>query len=305
MFSKAFAGLFLVHATQAHSIAQYGTEWCYHAEQATGASCLTPDQWNITGNNFDFCGFKSNSPVDIVNSGIAGFKDSMLEDLNINWYNGSATVTTQNLGYATALVGDTSPLNTMSVQGGPLDYRYNFDKMLIRTPSEHKMHGKFKKAELQLLYNKEGEAEPWHVSNGLVQVSIMVNRGKHNNEIQKIIDMYNNSATCVDCANTMPVLNFTMSELFPKHYYKDYYTYEGSQAMPPCHQSVVHIIFKHTITMSRDQLYFFTDIQMDTNGNKQGENTRPIVDRHHRMISRSYGKTGCGRRSGGLSGFGR
>jgi len=208
------------------------------------------------------------------------------------------------------------PSTPTHMHGGPLTEDYILNRISFKggKKSEHHVNGNHKRLEIQFVhYRQSAFTTCQDLDNvvdqhkGLVIMSVLVNRGKANIEVQKIIDSMNRTVNGVHLASygapTTSAQNFSLAGILPKHYYKSFYTYQGSLSAPPCTQSVTWIVPKHYITMSSDQLYFFSEILSGAHG-VYGANYRLEQPMGPRMVSRSFGSSGRGNNNLPFGGLG-
>jgi len=111
-------------------------------------------------------------------------------------------------------------------------------EMLVRSPSEHDIQGKFTPLELQLTHAlADGK---------LVIVSVFVTEGRSNLALQTLIDHFPKAV------NDKPSATLDWQLLLPGTF--DYYAYSGSLSTPPCTEGVEWRILKTPIEASKDQI---------------------------------------------------
>jgi carbonic anhydrase len=112
-----------------------------------------------------------------------------------------------------------TPRNPLIAREGETTYRLK--EMLIRSPSEHHVDGKFYMLEIQMMQEDD--------YNQLAYFSIFIEQGDFNPAIQQIIDHY-------PVANQINKTTIDWQKLLPKK--RNYYAYVGSLPYPPCTQGV-------------------------------------------------------------------
>lgn len=322
MLSRVACGFLLVAAASAAAHTQTSPYWPYMLTEAEfNAFSYNQDEgvimgqrhWNLT---YPECGLPFQSPVNMRSSYTSGKKDRDLPDIEYQYTNNTNVFMHNNGKWLDVFTSPPdiacvfqapAPSTDSHFHGGPLMEEYTLRQLTFKggRKSEHRVNGNSKRLEIQFVHYKTSGFTSCteldhsvHEEKGLAIMSVLVNRGKANIEIQKIIDAMNTTTSGFDLwkagVPTPTAFNFSLAGILPKQYYKSFYTYQGSLTAPPCTQSVTWIVPKHYITMSADQLYFFTDILATADGTPIGDNYRLEHSMGPRMVSRSFGGSGNG-----------
>ncbi len=118
---------------------------------------------------------------------------------------------------------------------------YRLVKFQYHSPSEHAIMNVHYPLELQFVHvNDKGET---------VIMTTLVNIGQHNASIQKLID---HLPSAMSRSSKDKLAGFNVSGLISKN---NFYTYTGSQTMPPCSEKVAWLIGTKSIKASSAQVY--------------------------------------------------
>ncbi|KAF0286929.1 Carbonic anhydrase-related protein 10 [Amphibalanus amphitrite] len=245
-----------------------------------------PAYWGVFNSDWHFCARgRQQSPIDIDPYKL--LFDPLLRPVHLDRVQtrGLLNNTGRLLMFRTEDGDGWPPLN---ISGGPLLYTYQLAEIHIHfginnsTGSEHKIHGYYFPAEVQLygfnsdLYKTMSEAvlRP----QGIVAVSIMVQVG-HRDPI---------GSTCA-------IQDLLVRDLLPQT--KHYITYEGSTTLPGCWETATWVLSNKPIYLSPAELHRMQGL---VQGSKEetkgllGNNRRPLQQAHHRTVRTNINFPGAG-----------
>lgn len=137
--------------------------------------------------------------------------------------------------------------------------RYRLKEMLIRTPSEHDVHGNFYPMEIQLFHESDDKK--------LLMVSVFIQSGEPNSALQSIIDHFPKKyGEKTNADLSWPALLPSKTD--------GYYAYRGSLATPPCTEGMEIRILKIPVEASSEQLQWLA-----SKLKRNARNAQPILIR--------------------------
>ncbi|VAW36133.1 Carbonic anhydrase, alpha class [hydrothermal vent metagenome] len=209
-----------------------------------------PSQWGSMLAEYSACGKgKRQSPIDIT-----GITEAELTPLKFRYRN-SKNLTILNNGHAIQVNQRKSSL--LYLDGTEFDLL----QVHFHSPSEHTIDGKSSPMEAHFVHaDKEGN---------LAVVGVMIKVGSHNTTLDDIWPVMPKVKGKKKLA-----ISYDIDELLPTD--KSYYRYAGSLTTPPCTESVIWLVLKSPIEISKDQLKTYRAILNDTN--------RPIQERNNRLV---------------------
>ena len=100
------------------------------------------------------------------------------------------------------------------------------------------------------LYSSPGEAVQSSSHDGLTVLGIFLKIGRHNDELQKIVEHLNE----IQLKGQKASLNETLDlrGLFPN--VSNYWAYKGSLTTPPCTECVQWVVFQEAVEISSEQV---------------------------------------------------
>ena len=235
--------------TIAHQI-EGATHWTYNGDDG-------PENWSSLDADFDVCGGGPyQSPVELMAVGASWHDDSLAFDYGV------PEVDVLNNGHTIQInleEGDEAHL-TLN------EHRYALIQGHFHTPSEHTINGERFPMELHLV----------HVDayDHLAVVGVPIRIGAENLDSrwtfehlpQRPGEHYSAEGLTLDLSHLVP--NAT-----------PFLHYLGSLTTPPCTENVQWLVLETPIELSQGQVDAFTTII--------GDNARPLVGLHHRIVTRN------------------
>ncbi|MRJ02770.1 MAG: carbonic anhydrase [Epsilonproteobacteria bacterium] len=209
-----------------------------------------PAHWGDLDPAFRMCKEGVNqSPVDLNR-----FIEGELPKLDIV-YSGNARSVVNN--------GHTIKVTTMGPNITTVDgIKFKLLQFHFHTPSENRVEGKSFPMEAHFVHRSDG--------GDYLVVALFFVEGKENKALEKILnDLSGEEGKEVQLREM-----FNPGELFPR--VLDYYRYNGSFTTPPCTEGVRWILFKESVTASKEQIERFRKVM--------GENNRPVQPLKARVI---------------------
>lgn len=142
--------------------------------------------------------------------------------------------------------------------------KFYLQQFHFHTPSENQIHAKSYPMEIHFV-NKNAQEQ-------LTVLAVMFELGKENREWKSLWHDLSPKEND-DRVLSKPI---DLDDLLPKQ--RDYYRTTGSLTTPPCTEGVNWIIFKHPITISKQQLEAFKTLL------KHHANNRPIQPNNGRVV---------------------
>lgn len=147
------------------------------------------------------------------------------------------------------------------------NHRFELLQFHFHTPSEHTKEGFNYPMEMHLVH-KDGDGN-------LAVIGILYKEGKHNAELQKLIDHLPRD---VGKEHRHKDVHIDLTKFFPAQ--KLFYKYSGSLTTPPCSEGVYWMVFKQPIEASADQI--------DAMHALLHTNNRPVQGVHSRHVLKSW-----------------
>ncbi len=227
-------------ANHTASIEHISEDWSYSGED------IGPSNWASLNDSYKLCETgQIQSPIDLEK-----FERKKLPRLNLSY-----KVETADLYHD----GKTVVLEFKDENAGTLDAGgkiFYLNKLVFRTPSEHKDDSITYSMEVQLFHQDE--------SGRTAVLALFVDQGTKNQSLDLIWEQLPKNS-----AYPKRKLRFDPSSLLPEK--RSYYYYEGSLGYPPCTEGLDWFILSEPIFASVQQL---SDIEKLSNGN-----IRPIQKR--------------------------
>ncbi len=212
-----------------------GNLWDFSNQQST----LKEQSWeNLVGANSKQCTSGINqSPIDITKAVVP--IESVNRSYNLRYHYQPQDFSVQDNGHTIMFTANEPTKSAISVQG-KIYYLLNIQ---YRAISEHAIMGVHLPLELQLTHVAE--------DGDTVVVSVMVNTGAGNSQIQRLVDNFpsDNDPTTI---NTLT--NFNVGKLIPNY---GFYVYGGSMTVPPCTENVKWLVATKALTADVEQIYRF------------------------------------------------
>jgi carbonic anhydrase len=260
--------------------------WKYHnASQGSNYS------WH---HNFPLCGGNRQSPINIIHNSTA--YDSSLKSLSFSGYSETQNGMMVNTGHTLQYNPDKT--KTLTISDGPLNsttyvlaqFHFHFGSHDL-AGSEHTLMGIQKSAEVHFVhYNSDKYSsidKAVNESDGLAVIGVFLEIGAANSQIDRLhIDklLYQDNKTDVSQLNLLDLLPTS----------REYYTYIGSLTTPPCYESVLWIVMKNPITLSKEQMeHFRSSVKIaHEEGHKQhddiADNYREVQPLNGRIVKRNF-----------------
>ncbi len=146
-------------------------------------------------------------------------------------------------------------------------HRFELLQFHFHTPSEHTKEGFNYPMEMHLVH-KDGDGN-------LAVIGILYKEGKHNDELQKLIDHLPKD---VGKEHRHKDVHIDLTKFFPAQ--KLFYKYSGSLTTPPCSEGVYWMVFKQPIEASAEQI--------DAMHALLHNNNRPVQGVHSRHVLKSW-----------------
>jgi carbonic anhydrase len=223
-----------------------GANWTY--EGKTG-----PLVWGKLDPAYQACSRgHQQSPLDIRSTHL----DKSLQPLEFHYIAGPMTL--ENTGRG--IIARVDPGSTMVANG----IRYHLVELDFHHPSEHPIKGKLADMEIDLIHRSDDGKV------AIVAVRLNQDRGFPNALLSSLWShlpkVPGTSAKVTDLVSA--------GGLLPED--RGYWTYIGSEVMPPCAEGVRWYVLQEDLSISRDQFRAFSNLYR--------MNTRPMQDAHGRRI---------------------
>ncbi len=209
-----------------------GNIWDFSNQQ----SVIKEQRWeSLAGANSKQCTTgQYQSPIDITRAIVP--LESVSRSYNLRYHYQPQSFSVEDNGHSIVFTATNPTKSAISVQG-KIYYLLN---MQYRAISEHAIMGVHLPLELQLTHVAE--------DGKVVVVSVMVNTGAGNRQIQRLVD----SLPSVSEVNTLT--NFNAGKLIPNY---GFYVYDGSITVPPCTENVKWLVATKALTADVEQIYRF------------------------------------------------
>ena len=212
-----------------------------------------PEYWGELSTSYALCkSGKRQSPIDIDKS-LAGSKL-----LPIRWHYEPGPVELSYNGRLLTLVSQ-DPSNCVDIEGE----RYQFARLDVHAPSEHKISGLPYDLELALLHKDN--------SGNLATINVLVEEGAANAGLEELVSLLPMQGDRAE------LKTFALTSLLPKQ--RTYYRYDGSLTTPPCREGVIQLVMTRTIEASSKQI--------DALVSMIGFNARPTQPMRGRQLLKS------------------
>ncbi len=200
---------------------------------------LKEQRWeNLAGANSKQCTNGLNqSPIDITKAIVP--VESVNRSYNLRYHYQPQNFSVEDNGHTILFTATEPTKSAISVQG-KLYYLINIQ---YRAISEHAIMGVHLPLELQLTHVAE--------DGDMVVVSVMVNTGAGNSQIQRLVDSLpsSNNPSAVNS-----LTGFNVGKLIPNY---GFYVYDGSITVPPCSENVKWLVATKALTADVEQIYRF------------------------------------------------
>ncbi len=231
-----------------------GNIWDFSSEN----KLIKEQSWDsLSGANSKQCTSGINqSPIDITKAVVP--LESVSRSYNLRYHYQPQNFSVQDNGHSVVFTAIDPTKSAISVQG-KIYYLLNIQ---YRSISEHAIMGVHLPLELQLTHVAE--------DGKTVVVSIMVNTGAGNSQIQRLVDNFP-ATNEPDAVNTLT--NFNVGKLIPNY---GFYVYDGSITVPPCSENVKWLIATKALTADVEQIYKFEARHSGNMRNVQPQGNRTV-----------------------------
>ncbi len=214
---------------------------------------LAPWNWGTISEKWSNCASKVNqSPIDISGSKL----DERLKTLKFSYKHGEAHLTLRN----STVQGDIQTGSFLEWDGE----RFDLNRVLFRTPSEHRVNGLPWEMEVQLEHKSAREQ--------VIMIAILLTPGKSSPLLEEI-----SSNLPRFREDTKDFSGINWLELFPKK--KTYWKYAGTSTVPPCESNVTWIVMTEPVSTKATHIDKFVKLQKS--------NVRPVYTLGKRALARS------------------
>ncbi|XP_067133279.1 carbonic anhydrase-like [Centruroides vittatus] len=247
---------------------------------------MGPENWD---DDYPTCGGNRQSPIDIDVDQVK--KDENLKLIKFFGYETHIKdAILENNGHTAQL---TLKNPVQSISGGGLNGTYKFLQLHFHwgqkndEGSEHTIEGSDYPLEMHLVhYNSRYKPEVAIMKpDGLAVLGVLFELSKEDNkELASVIDTLDDIIPEGSSAEVKE--SFDLDDLLPDDTLP-YYRYEGSLTTPPCYESVIWTVFKHTQTISERQLEQFRALKEKSDGDDDDQledNFRPTQKLHGRVV---------------------
>ena len=232
--------------------------WCHGAEPGdwSYAGPKGPARWGKLDKSYALCAQgTAQSPIDIPDGDV---RKGDLPPILFNYKQSPLKIVDD--GHTVRV--DYAPDSWITVAGT----RYELVGFHFRHPSEHKVDRKGQDMEVQLVHkSKDGK---------LAVVAVLLRQG---NENALLKTLWSHVPQAKGRENLVDAVKISAVGLLPPS--KDYYTYAGSLATPPCTEGVTWFLLKTPVQVSAEQIARFARIYP--------MNARPVQPRNDRDIQGS------------------
>ncbi len=149
---------------------------------------------------------------------------------------------------------------------GVLGRQWQLTHIQFRRPAEERVNGKTYEMSAQFVHRD--------YANNLAIVTVLMERGAEHPVLQKL---WNHMPLDTGLSVEPPNVVVDLVKLLPER--RDYYTYMGSLATPPCTENVLWMVFKEPVMVSPEQIGIFARLYP--------HNARPVQPTHDRLIKES------------------
>ncbi|XP_078253379.1 carbonic anhydrase 2-like [Rhinoraja longicauda] len=229
------------------------------------------------------------SPIEIKNA--ETIYDPELAELSPN-YDPSSTKSLVNNGHSVQVDFDDSKAWSV-LSGGPIEGKYRLRQFHLHwgahdgQGSEHIVDGNAYPAELHLVHwnaEKYGSFEvAAQAPDGLAVIGVFLKVSNENPALQRLIG----SLDCVkEKCLRIEFKDFDPYTLLPPSLH--YWTYLGSLTTPPLYESVIWIVLKEPIPISKEQMAKFRTLQFTGPDHLMQDNFRPPQPLKSRVVQRNF-----------------
>ncbi|XP_062917862.1 carbonic anhydrase 13-like [Mobula hypostoma] len=229
------------------------------------------------------------SPIDIKNAETK--YDPSLKPLSLN-YDPSGAKSLVNSGISVQVDFDDSKDQSV-LSGGPISGKYRLRQFHLHwgacdeRGSEHIIDGKPYSAELHLVHWNAEKYPSFEVAakepDGLAVIGVFVKVSDENPALQRVISSLE---TVKMKGSRIEFKDFNPSILLPSSL--SYWTYLGSLTTPPLYESVIWIVLKEPIPISKEQMAKFRTLQFTGPDDLMQSNFRPPQPLNNRVVQRNF-----------------
>ncbi|XP_055489644.1 carbonic anhydrase 13-like [Leucoraja erinacea] len=229
------------------------------------------------------------SPIEIKNAETK--HDPALTELSLS-YDPSSAKSLVNNGHSVQVDFDDSEERSV-LSGGPIQGKYRLRQFHLHwgahdgQGSEHVVDGEAFSAELHLVHWNADKYESFEVAaqapDGLAVIGVFLKVSNHNPALKRLIS----SLDCVqEKCSRIEFNDFNPHTLLPPSL--QFWTYLGSLTTPPLYESVIWIVLKDHIPISKEQIARFRTLQFTGPDHLMKDNFRPPQPLNNREVLRNF-----------------
>lgn len=221
-----------------------GAHWGYTGKEA-------PENWAKLSPEFSDCAGKNQSPINLTD-----FIDAQLNPLKFDYKAGGNEVV--NNGHTIQV--NYAPGSTVTIDGKVFELK----QFHFHAPSENQINGKSFPFEAHLVHMDQ--------NGNIAVIGIMYTEGKENKALAEFWSLIPENAG--DSKKLEKIVDASL--LLPAE--QSYYRFNGSLTTPPCTEGVLWILFKESVSISKEQVEKFAKIMKHPNNRPvQPVNARPVL----------------------------
>jgi carbonic anhydrase len=226
-----------------------------HAVFTYDDSKTGPEHWGEIGHGNSACATgNEQSPIDIAPRRLQGV--DWLEPVSFKYK--PSRIKVVHTGHTFQV--NYEPGSRMTFMGR----EYELAQLHFHTPGEHLVNGRGADMEVHLVH------QTLDASKTLAVLGLMVNAGAENALLARLWERMPDKPG----KEVATPLTLDVTEVLPQG--RDYWTYSGSETMPPCNENVTWILLKQPIQASRQQISRLTEVF--------GKNARPVQPLKERFV---------------------
>ncbi|XP_023215692.1 carbonic anhydrase 3-like, partial [Centruroides sculpturatus] len=178
-----------------------------------------------------------------------------------------------------------TPNDDIKLSGGSLPGTFKLEEFHFHWRAEHSYYGGFNPLELHFVHKNEKYStlqEALQYRDGVAVIAVFFEVSYYSS---KAIDTIARAIDKVEYANQVANISFdsSLSELLPEDDC-EYFRYNGSLTTPECNEGVTWTLLKHTIDITKYQLYEFRTGVRQSTGAVLKYNYRPIQPLNNRIV---------------------
>ncbi|CAB4000264.1 Carbonic anhydrase 2, partial [Paramuricea clavata] len=219
---------------------------------------------NTWPEHFPTCGGTNQSPINISNPTYSSLGNIWFTNYGAIPSSVQTTATNNGHSYSVTFSGYTDSSNPKIANGGLpgvfklVEFHFHWGSDDSQG-SEHRVNNRAFPAELHLVHlntKYSNFTEGVKHADGLAVLSVLLRRGRHNNNNYNFLNSAAQQVPYPD--NTATIAVSSLAGLLP--YHKSFYRYQGSLTTPECEQVVTWTVFANTVKISEAQLNALRDV---------------------------------------------